>query len=222
MLCIARENLEEKKCVICLGNEDGLENYSINFNCKCIGNLFHKKCWEEYKKNFNTCPLCRKRIENIVIEIQPQEQLQDHEQLQERIKNRIWNSYITLNFFYWTIVFSYLLFGILTSVKYDHIYAIACANMAIAFIEIVSSVLGKSCQPIFIWFMERDWRVRLLSMTVIARLVIIIFTMVLVEDSRQVYYFRVGFVMIVVHFSVIFGCMAIISLLFKLADCNCN
>jgi hypothetical protein len=52
-------NLDEKSCLICLESEGYIYNKKKYYSCNC-NILFHEKCFDDYIKNYNNCPICKK------------------------------------------------------------------------------------------------------------------------------------------------------------------
>jgi hypothetical protein len=58
-------NIEEEKCYICLDNLN-INCYNDNkyLKCGCL-NRYHTECLDEWAEIQNTCPICRKKINEI-------------------------------------------------------------------------------------------------------------------------------------------------------------
>ena len=58
-------NIEEEKCYICLENLN-IKYFNDNkyLKCGCL-NRYHTECLDEWAEIQNTCPICRKKINDI-------------------------------------------------------------------------------------------------------------------------------------------------------------
>ena len=58
-------NIEEEKCYICLENLN-IKYFNDNkyLKCGCL-NRYHTECLDEWAEIQNTCPICRKKINEI-------------------------------------------------------------------------------------------------------------------------------------------------------------
>jgi hypothetical protein len=204
--CIVRDVTEQGTCVICM-EEKNVKNYSSIFECKCKENFFHEKCWQEYRLKFNTCPLCRKKALNIIIEIRPVIPESIHVEVPGHF-NCFLFLVVFVNFIYWCVIMSYIIIGLITSREYDQIYVIATINLFIAFTEICITWLDlKNCAFGFVykWAQTRIWCWRILSFWIVGRILAIILTIIFLNDSRDVQQFYTAFTMIIVHFAIIIG-----------------
>jgi hypothetical protein len=205
--CIVRDVTDEKKCVICLDG-GSLKNYSSTFECNCSGNLFHKKCWRQYEKKFNTCPLCRKKAASIVVNIQPlyEERATDDDNIcySPQDNHSCIGCIGMLNFVYRSVVFAYIITGMISSRTYDPVYVTAGANAVVTLVEIALSCIDcLSCAygQFYMWARKYRWRWNLLSFGVVFKFTTLICTMLFVREAQKIYEFRVGFVMAIVHFT---------------------
>lgn len=218
--CIVRDSTDENNCILCL--EPGkVKNYSSEFSeCKCTGNVFHQRCWKTYRSSFQTCPLCRKSAivpVQIVIQISPEEnepvrRMDCHPERRECIG--------CLGFFsaiWWSVAFSYLMIGLVTA-EFDELYVIACFVAFYSFVDVIMSFADCfrcTYGSFYVWACKTRTNWNIFTIGILVRLAVVIVTMVFLKESGKVYGFKVGFVMSVIHFSVVMGCLFLAGIVQK-------
>lgn len=125
------------------------------------------------------------------------------------------------NLIWWTVTFSYMMIGIVTIDTTDVLYVIACCNAFYAFVDIVLSFADcATCTYgwFYNWATKTTRRWQIFTFGILGRLVTIIFTMVFVKDAGQIYAFKVGFNMVIVHFIVMIGVFFIAGTIRKIIN----
>ena len=62
-LSVDNQSIDAKTCIVCMQEENDVQNYSSFYQCECKICNFHPKCFGEYSSKFGICPICRKGVE---------------------------------------------------------------------------------------------------------------------------------------------------------------
>lgn len=214
--CIKRD-VSEDACIICSENKGEMKSYSDQFGCKCERNFFHQTCWEKYRKTFNTCPLCRKKVipppEGVIIDIPPS---RERTTIEERLGRYGDDSpiflccYTIVNFPMWMGISTLLAVGLYqTQYNTSTVYIVSIANGFVALYEIIATLsdcfychfgmfrkLLKGRHCLFMFY----------KILACLRFITLVFTMVEVR-STEAGGIRVAFILIIVHFIFVALCV---------------